>query len=93
MKLFFFSTDDGFGRHVFAADRDRAAELFLAHQVLNDVRPGDFWCEGVTLEGLQQPARSHLRRALGLGIDGIGTYDEASGWRIQTPAREEVEPD
>ena len=91
MMMFFFSDDRNFDRHVFALGRARAAELFLVHQVLNNVPAGDFWCERVTVTSIVEPDRSHLQRALELQIEGIGTYDQVRGWSIVLPHQEATE--
>ncbi|MFC7499046.1 hypothetical protein ACFQRC_07400 [Enterovirga sp. GCM10030262] len=88
MMLFFFSNDRGFDRNVFAIGQHRASELFLAHQVLNNVPVCRYWCERVTVGGIVEPHRTHLRQALELGMEGVGTYDESTGWRIDMPHEE-----
>jgi hypothetical protein len=45
----------------------------------------------VTVGGIVEPDRSHLRHALDLGLEGIGTYDETQGWSIVMPHEEDAD--
>lgn len=76
-------TDHGNDKDIFARGVHHAAEIFVAWQMANDVPIGNFTIERVTLESRTSTAAAHLREALSLGIDGVGSYDAAVGWKIR----------
>jgi hypothetical protein len=84
MMLFFVEDQcAGNHKHIFARNVDHAAEQFVAWQIGNEVEMGTFTIERVTIGSIFEPNGTHLRNALALGIEGIGSYDDQLGWTIR----------
>lgn len=83
MMLFFVECEHGNDKHIFARSFDHAAEQFVAWQIGNEVEMGSFTVARVTIGSIIEPAATHLRDALALGVEGIGSYDDQLGWTIR----------
>ena len=85
MKLYHLTNERGFQTHIAAHNRDKAAEIFLAFVVLNDVRLGEFSLRRVQLSEFGEANAKALQFVLGLGIDGIMTFDAINGPVVMPP--------
>ena len=85
MKLYHLTNDRGFQAHISAPNRDKAAEIFLAFLVMNDVRLGDFSLRRVRLTSFGDADAKALEFVLSLGIDGIMTFDSINGPIVMPP--------
>ena len=85
MKLYHLTNERGFQAHISAPNRDKAAEIFLAFLVLNDVRLGDFSLRRVQPSELGEAEAEALQLVLSLEIDGVMTFDAINGPIVMPP--------
>lgn len=85
MKLYHLTNQRGFHAHISASNRDKAAEIFLAFLVLNDVRLGEFSLRRVQLSEFGEADAKAVRFVLSLEIDGVMTFDAINGPIVVPP--------
>lgn len=83
MMLFFVEDEHGNDRFIFARGSRHAAELFVTWQMVNEAPMGGFVIERVTIRSRTPDAAAHLQDALLLNLDGVGSYNEVTGWSIR----------
>ncbi len=83
MKLFFFATNRGVYRFLFAESEQRAVEMFSLYLIITEMPPTKFWVREMTVEQLFDPHREPLQEALSRGIEGVGHYVGNKQWRIR----------
>lgn len=82
MQLYYFSSDRGVTESVFAANQERATELFVEVLIMSGAPPANFWSRTLEVDASVEPHRSRLREALARDVEGFGEYHDQSGWRI-----------
>lgn len=82
MMLFEIECEHGNHKSIFARCEHDAVDQFVAWQMVNDAPMGSFIVQRITISAQAGLRAVQLREALGLGIQGIGVYDEHRGWQI-----------
>lgn len=84
MMLFEIECQYGNDKFVFGWSEQKAVEQFVTWQMANEAPAGDFTVKRITISSQSDIRATHLREALGLGIQGIGVYDAHHGWEIRS---------
>lgn len=82
MKVFIFATQRSFMRFIFAENQQRANAIWTTELVFTAAEPSKYFCQELPLERVVEARRDHMREALLIGVEGIGEFDDARGWRI-----------
>ena len=85
MKLYHLTNERGFHAHISAPNRDKAAEIFLAFLVLNELRLGDFSLRRVQMSEFGEAEGKAIQFVLSLEIDGVMTFDSVNGPIVMPP--------
>lgn len=82
MKVYIFATQRGFMRFIFAESQEQADAIWTTELVFTAAEPSKYFCQELPLNRVVEDRRDHMREALAIGVEGIGEFDDARGWRI-----------
>lgn len=84
MKLYFIATDQGSYRFLFAADEQRASEMFALWLIITEAPPSKFWMREIKPKAAVAHHKEALTEALSLGVEGFGVYEAHRRWVIRS---------
>lgn len=82
MKVYIFATQRGFMRFIFAESQQRADAIWTTELVFTAAEPSKYFCQELPLDRVVDDRREQMREAVAIGVEGIGEFNDAMGWRI-----------